>query len=120
MKGTIKITLEFKDGCKTEAEFHGEPGSAFTRKDDLNQFEKALRGFVDKLNKIQGVDDPRCKDCKHWGRGKATINAYRESNVCFKKRKRILHPKFKDQVLYYCKPRMCKACGEFERKGGDK
>ena len=54
MKGTIKITLEFKDGCKTEAEFHGEPGSAFTRKDDLNQFEKALRGFVDKLNKIQG------------------------------------------------------------------
>ena len=73
MKGTIKITLEFKDGCKTEAEFHGEPGSAFIRKDDLNQFEKALRGFVDKLNKIQGVDDPRCKDCKHWGRGKATI-----------------------------------------------
>ena len=116
MKGIINITLEFKDGCKTEAEFHGEPGSAFTRKDDFNLFEKALRGFVDRLNKIQGADDPRCKDCKHWGKGRATINAYNWSYVCFKKPKKILHPKFKDQKIYYCKPRLCKACNEFERK----
>ena len=93
MKGIINVTLNFTDGEKTSVEWHGEPGSAFTSKDDLNQFEKALRGFVDKLNKIQGADDPRCKDCK-----------------------KILHPRFKDQVIYYCKPRMCKACNEFEQK----
>jgi len=116
MRGTINVTLDFTDGEKTSVEWHGEPGSAFTRKDDLNQFEKALRGFVDKLNKIQGVDDPRCKDCKHWGKGKTTINAWNLSYVCFKKRKKILHPKFKDQVIYYAKPRLCKACELFERK----
>ena len=118
MKGTIKITLEFKDGCKTKAEFHGETGSAFTRKDDYNLFEKALRGFIDRLNKIQGADDPRCKDCKHWGKGKGSINAYRVSTVCLLKRKKILNPKFKDQVIYYCKPRLCKACELFEQREG--
>lgn len=116
MKGVINVTLDFTDGGKTSVEWHGEPGSAFTRKDDLNQFEKALRGFVDKLNKIQGADDPRCKDCKHWGKGKNTINAYRDSYVCFQQRKKILHPKFKDQVIYYAKHRLCKACELFERK----
>ena len=116
MKGIINVTLNFTDGEKTSVEWHGEPGSAFTRKDDLNQFEKALRGFVDKLNKIQGVDDPRCKDCKHWGKGKASINAWRESTVCFLKRKKILHPRFKDQVIYYAKSRMSKPCNSFDRK----
>ena len=90
------------------------------KESELQELRKAVDSFSAKLDKIQGVDDPRCKDCKHCGRGKATINAYRESNVCFKKRKKILHPKFKDQVLYYCKPRMCKACREFERNGGAK
>ena len=78
--------------------------------------DKAVKSFTAKLNKIQGVDDPRCKDCKHWGKGKATINAWDLSYVCFKQRKKILHPKFKDQVIYYAKPRLCKACDEFDRK----
>lgn len=116
MKGTFKITLELEKGCKTKASWHGEKGSSVKSVGEIDLFEKALRGFVDRLNKIQGADDPRCKDCKHWGKGRATINAYNWSYVCFKKPKKILHPKFKDQKIFYAKPRLCKACELFEPK----
>jgi len=117
MKAVLRLCVVLEDKQPTQVVMIDDPG---LKENDMLLVRKAINSFSAKLDKIQGVDDPRCKDCKHWGRGKATINAYRESNVCFKKRKRILHPKFNDQVLYYCKPRMCKACGEFERKGGDK
>lgn len=116
MRGVINVRLEFVEGVETSVTWHGEPDSHFTKADDLENFVKALRMLTSRLNKIQGVDDPRCKDCKHWGKGKTSINAWRESTVCFLKRKKILHPKFKDQVIYYAKPRMCKACKLFERK----
>ena len=86
------------------------------KESELQELRKAVDSFSAKLDKIQGVDDPRCKDCKHWGKGKASINAWRESTVCFLKRKKILHPRFKDQVIYYAKSRMSKPCKSFERK----
>lgn len=114
MKGTITLKVVLTPGehtkiilGKTEAEMNAA---------DFMELDKAMRIFNARLDNIQGVDDPRCKDCKHWGRGKATINAWNQSYVCFKQRKEILHPKFKDQVIYYAKPRLCKACELFERK----
>lgn len=86
------------------------------KESELQELRKAVDSFSAKLDKIQGVDDPRCKDCKHWGKGKASINAWRESTVCFLKRKKILHPRFKDQVIYYAKSRMSKPCNSFDRK----
>jgi len=86
------------------------------KESELQELRKAVDSFSAKLDKIQGVDDPRCKDCKHWGKGKASINAWRESTVCFLKRKKILHPRFKDQVIYYAKSRMSKPCNNFDRK----
>lgn len=86
------------------------------KESELQELRKAVDSFSAKLDKIQGVDDPRCKDCKHWGKGKTSINAWRESTVCFLKRKKILHPRFKDQVIYYAKSRMCKPCNSFDRK----
>ena len=114
MKGSVTLKVILTPGehtkiilGKTEAEMNAA---------DFMELDKAMRIFNARLDKIQGVDDPRCKDCKHWGRGKATINAWNQSYVCFKQRKDILHPKFKDQVIYYAKPRLCKACELFERK----
>lgn len=86
------------------------------KESELQELRKAVDSFSAKLDKIQGVDDPRCKDCKHWGKGKASINAWRESTVCFLKRKKILHPRFNDQVIYYAKSRMSKPCNNFDRK----
>ncbi len=116
MKGTITVTLEFTEGCKTSVEWHGDPGSSFTSKGEVDLFEKVLRGLANNLDKLQRVPDPRCRDCKYWCKGKATINAYRDSMVCLKQRKTILHPKFNDQVIYFVKNRMCKACELFESK----
>ena len=113
MKAVLRLCVVLEDKQPTQVVMIDDPG---LKEDDMLLVRKAINSFSAKLDKIQGVDDPRCKDCKHWGRGKATINAYRESNVCFKKRKRILHPKFKDQVIYYAKPMLCKACELFERK----
>lgn len=114
MKGTITLKIELSP-CEPTKIFIGKTDAEMNASEFL-EVNKAVQGFTARLNKIQGVDDPRCKDCKHWGKGKATINAYNLSYVCFKKRKKILHPKFKDQVIYYCKSRLCKACEEFERK----
>lgn len=117
MKAVLRLCVVLEDKQPTQVVMIDDPG---LKEDDMLLVRKAINSFSAKLDKIQGVDDPRCKDCKHWGKGKASINAWRESTVCFLKRKKILHPRFKDQVIYYAKSRMCKACGEFERKGGDK
>lgn len=111
MKTVLRLCVVLEDKQPTQVVMIDDPG---LKEDDMLLVRKAINSFSAKLDKIQGVDDPRCKDCKHWGKGKASINAWRESTVCFLKRKKILHPKFKDQVIYYSKPRMCKACNEFE------
>ena len=118
MKGSITLKIVLSPGENTNIIL--DKADAEMDMSEFQDLDKAVKSFTAKLNKIQGVDDPRCKDCKHWGKGKASINAWRESTVCFLKRKKILHPRFKDQVIYYAKSRKCKACGEFERKGGDK
>ena len=114
MKGSVTLKVILTPGehtkiilGKTEAEMNAA---------DFMELDKAMKGFTARLDKIQGVDDPRCKDCKHWGKGKTSINAWRESTVCFLKRKKILHPRFKDQVIYYAKSRMSKPCNSFDRK----
>ena len=113
MKAVLRLCVVLEDKQPTQVVMIDDPG---LKEDDMLLVRKAINSFSAKLDKIQGVDDPRCKDCKHWGRGKATINAWDLSHVCFKQRKKILHPKFKDQVIYYAKPRLCKACELFERK----
>lgn len=114
MKGSITLKIVLSPGENTNIILDkADVEMGLIESMDL---DKAVKSFTAKLNKIQGVDDPRCKDCKHWGKGKATINAWDLSYVCFKQRKKILHPKFKDQVIYYAKPRLCKACDEFEQK----
>lgn len=115
MKAVLRLCVVLEDKQPTQVVMIDDPG---LKEDDMLLVRKAINSFSAKLDKIQGVDDPRCKDCKHWGRGKATINAWNQSYVCFKQRKEILHPKFKDQVIYYAKPRLCKACELFERKEG--
>ena len=113
MKTVLRLCVVLEDKQPTQVVMIDDPG---LKEDDMLLVRKAINSFSAKLDKIQGVDDPRCKDCKHWGKGKASINAWRESTVCFLKRKKILHPRFKDQVIYYAKSRMCKACNLFERK----
>ena len=113
MKAVLRLCLVMEDKQPTQVVMIDDPG---LKEDDMLLVRKAINSFSAKLDKIQGVDDPRCKDCKHWGKGKASINAWRESTVCFLKRKKILHPRFKDQVIYYAKARMCKPCKSFERK----
>ena len=113
MKTVLRLCVVLEDKQPTQVVMIDDPG---LKEDDMLLVRKAINSFSAKLDKIQGVDDPRCKDCKHWGKGKASINAWRESTVCFLKRKKILHPRFKDQVIYYAKSRMCKPCNSFERK----
>ena len=113
MKAVLRLCVVMEDKQPTQVVMIDDPG---LKEDDMLLVRKAINSFSAKLDKIQGVDDPRCKDCKHWGKGKASINAWRESTVCFLKRKKILHPRFKDQVIYYAKARMCKPCKSFERK----
>ena len=113
MKAILRLCVVLEDKQPTQVVMIDDPG---LKEDDMLLVRKAINSFSAKLDKIQGVDDPRCKDCKHWGKGKASINAWRESTVCFLKRKKILHPRFKDQVIYYAKSRMCKPCNSFDRK----
>jgi hypothetical protein len=113
MKAILRLCVVLEDKQPTQVVMIDDPG---LKEDDMLLVRKALNSFSAKLDKIQGVDDPRCKDCKHWGKGKASINAWRESTVCFLKRKKILHPRFKDQVIYYAKSRMSKPCNNFDRK----
>ncbi len=113
MKAILRLCVVLEDKQPTQVVMIDDPG---LKEDDMLLVRKAINSFSAKLDKIQGVDDPRCKDCKHWGKGKASINAWRESTVCFLKRKKILHPRFKDQVIYYAKSRMCKPCNNFDRK----
>lgn len=113
MKAVLRLCVVLEDKQPTQVVMIDDPG---LKEDDMLLVRKAINSFSAKLDKIQGVDDPRCKDCKHWGKGKASINAWRESTVCFLKRKKILHPRFKDQVIYYAKSRMCKPCNSFDRK----
>ena len=113
MKTVLRLCVVLEDKQPTQVVMIDDPG---LKEDDMLLVRKALNSFSAKLDKIQGVDDPRCKDCKHWGKGKASINAWRESTVCFLKRKKILHPRFKDQVIYYAKSRMSKPCNSFDRK----
>lgn len=113
MKAILRLCIVLEDKQPTQVVMIDDPG---LKEDDMLLVRKAINSFSAKLDKIQGVDDPRCKDCKHWGKGKASINAWRESTVCFLKRKKILHPRFKDQVIYYAKSRMCKPCNNFDRK----
>jgi len=113
MKAVLRLCVVLEDKQPTQVVMIDDPG---LKEDDMLLVRKAINSFSAKLDKIQGVDDPRCKDCKHWGKGKASINAWRESTVCFLKRKKILHPRFKDQVIYYAKSRMCKPCNNFDRK----
>lgn len=113
MKTVLRLCVVLEDKQPTQVVMIDDPG---LKEDDMLLVRKAINSFSAKLDKIQGVDDPRCKDCKHWGKGKASINAWRESTVCFLKRKKILHPRFKDQVIYYAKSRMCKPCKNFDRK----
>lgn len=61
-------------------------------------------------------NDLRCRDCAHWGKGAASINAYRLSDVCFLRRKQIKNPKYQDQVVYYHASPLDKPCSDFERK----
>jgi len=113
MKTVLRLCVVLEDKQPTQVVMIDDPG---LKEDDMLLVRKAINSFSAKLDKIQGVDDPRCKDCKHWGKGKASINAWRESTVCFLKRKKILHPRFKDQVIYYAKSRMSKPCNNFDRK----
>lgn len=113
MKTVLRLCVVLEDKQPTQVVMIDDPG---LKEDDMLLVRKAINSFSAKLDKIQGVDDPRCKDCKHWGKGKASINAWRESTVCFLKRKKILHPRFKDQVIYYAKSRMGKPCNNFDRK----
>lgn len=113
MKTVLRLCVVLEDKQPTQVVMIDDPG---LKEDDMLLVRKAINSFSSKLDKIQGVDDPRCKDCKHWGKGKASINAWRESTVCFLKRKKILHPRFKDQVIYYAKSRMSKPCNNFDRK----
>lgn len=113
MKAVLRLCVVLEDKQPTQVVMIDDPG---LKEDDMLLVRKAINSFSAKLDKIQGVDDPRCKDCKHWGKGKTSINAWRESTVCFLKRKKILHPRFKDQVIYYAKSRMCKPCNNFDRK----
>ena len=113
MKAVLRLCIVLEDKQPTQVVMIDDPG---LKEDDMLLVRKAINSFSAKLDKIQGVDDPRCKDCKHWGKGKTSINAWRESTVCFLKRKKILHPRFKDQVIYYAKSRMCKPCNSFDRK----
>lgn len=113
MKAILRLCVVLEDKQPTQVVMIDDPG---LKEDDMLLVRKAINSFSAKLDKIQGVDDPRCKDCKHWGKGKTSINAWRESTVCFLKRKKILHPRFKDQVIYYAKSRMCKPCNNFDRK----
>jgi len=113
MKTVLRLCVVLEDKQPTQVVMIDDPG---LKEDDMLLVRKAINSFSAKLDKIQGVDDPRCKDCKHWGKGKASINAWRESTVCFLKRKKILHPRFKDQVIYYAKSRMSKPCNSFDRK----
>jgi len=113
MKAVLRLCVVMEDKQPTQVVMTDDPG---LKEDDMLLVRKAINSFSAKLDKIQGVDDPRCKDCKHWGKGKTSINAWRESTVCFLKRKKILHPRFKDQVIYYAKSRMCKPCNSFDRK----
>ena len=113
MKAILRLCIVLEDKQPTQVVMIDDPG---LKEDDMLLVRKAINSFSAKLDKIQGVDDPRCKDCKHWGKGKASINAWRESTVCFLKRKKILHPRFKDQVIYYAKSRMSKPCNNFDRK----
>lgn len=113
MKAVLRLCIVLEDKQPTQVVMIDDPG---LKEDDMLLVRKAINSFSAKLDKIQGVDDPRCKDCKHWGKGKTSINAWRESTVCFLKRKKILHPRFKDQVIYYAKSRMCKPCNRFDRK----
>lgn len=113
MKAILRLCVVLEDKQPTQVVMIDDPG---LKEDDMLLVRKAINSFSSKLDKIQGVDDPRCKDCKHWGKGKASINAWRESTVCFLKRKKILHPRFKDQVIYYAKSRMSKPCNNFDRK----
>lgn len=115
MKTVLRLCVVLEDKQPTQVVMIDDPG---LKEDDMLLVRKAINSFSAKLDKIQGVDDPRCKDCKHWGKGKASINAWRESTVCFLKRKKILHPRFKDQVIYYAKSRMSKPCNSFDRKDG--
>ena len=113
MKAVLRLCVVLEDKQPTQVVMIDDPG---LKEDDMLLVRKAINSFSAKLDKIQGVDDPRCKDCKHWGKGKSSINAWRESTVCFLKRKKILHPRFKDQVIYYAKSRMSKPCNNFDRK----
>ena len=113
MKAVLRLCVVLEDKQPTQVVMIDDPG---LKEDDMLLVRKAINSFSAKLDKIQGVDDPRCKDCKHWGKGKTSINAWRESTVCFLKRKKILHPRFKDQVIYYAKSRMSKPCNSFDRK----
>lgn len=113
MKTVLRLCVVLEDKQPTQVVMIDDPG---LKEDDMLLVRKAINSFSAKLDKIQGVDDPRCKDCKHWGKGKTSINAWRESTVCFLKRKKILHPRFKDQVIYYAKSRMSKPCNNFDRK----
>lgn len=113
MKTVLRLCVVLEDKQPTQVVMIDDPE---LKEDDMLLVRKAINSFSAKLDKIQGVDDPRCKDCKHWGKGKASINAWRESTVCFLKRKKILHPRFKDQVIYYAKSRMSKPCNSFDRK----
>ena len=113
MKAVLRLCVVLEDKQPTQVVMIDDPG---LKEDDMLLVRKAINSFSAKLDKIQGVDDPRCKDCKHWGKGKTSINDWRESTVCFLKRKKILHPRFKDQVIYYAKSRMCKPCNSFDRK----
>ena len=113
MKTVLRLCVVLEDKQPTQVVMIDDPG---LKENDMLLVRKAINSFSAKLDKIQDVDDPRCKDCKHWGKGKASINAWRESTVCFLKRKKILHPRFKDQVVYYAKSRMSKPCNSFDRK----
>lgn len=113
MKAVLRLCVVLEDKQPTQVVMIDDPG---LKEDNMLLVRKAINSFSAKLDKIQGVDDPRCKDCKHWGKGKTSINAWRESTVCFLKRKKILHPRFKDQVIYYAKSRMSKPCNNFDRK----
>ncbi len=119
MKGTITVTLELTAGGKTMIDWRGGKNAEFTSAQEVDQFEKALIGLRNNLDKIQGVPDPRCRNCKHWGRGKASISAYHLSYVCFKMRKEIKH--HKDQVVFYARPGLSQSCDMFEqREKGEK
>ena len=74
MKTVLRLCVVLEDKQPTQVVMIDDPG---LKEDDMLLVRKAINSFSAKLDTIQGVDDPRCKDCKHWGKVKASSKSWR-------------------------------------------